>query len=607
MARLPVLALAQHPGAMRGAQAAPLRLLALVAALLPGIRAQGGAGPLRCFRVGPEGNLNCTWEPSGDPGDPIVLHLQSQKYHFNRTQRVQVPAGRSWEMVSRKALTLGDQLLVWGTQGHRPLWVPIFVDLETQVKPDAPWLFPTVDFSEDAPLEATVHWQPPRWPPLKALTCQFYYQRSTEPGWLPLEPEVQTSPLSPLELQELELASAYSVRGRCTADPEGDLWGAWSPELSFQTPPAAPQDVWIAGNPCGAPGSRAAWLVWKAPGPRVQVSYQVWFGAGEKTLVQERVPCCSCLVPPWARQARVSAEGGVPWVPATNLSLVCLDSEPQAVEVHSVPRSPRLLLSWQRGAQEPWEYVVAWTADGGAPEDISWTRLPPETCSAPLSAPVEGPVVWRLPDKPRGTPAVAWGEVTRQQLRGHLTHYTWCTRSGPRPPVCANVSSSTRMVTLPGLPPGPCKLWVTAATMAGQGPPGPSLQFYLPGNAGNWQVLTGVLCMWPLLLLCCCLGLATSGRCLHLKHKVLPRWVLEKVPDPANSHSSCLHMEVPQPHPQPQPLGDTPILEVEEMEPQPPQEPPPASVPLHSGYEKHFMPTPEELGLLGLSGSRVLA
>lgn len=41
MARLPVLALAQHPGAMRGAQAAPLRLLALVAALLPGIRAQG--------------------------------------------------------------------------------------------------------------------------------------------------------------------------------------------------------------------------------------------------------------------------------------------------------------------------------------------------------------------------------------------------------------------------------------------------------------------------------------------------------------------------------------------------------------------------------------
>lgn len=64
---------------------------------------------------------------------------------------------------------------------------------------------------------------------------------------------------------------------------------------------------------------------------------------------------------------------------------------------------------------------------------------------------------------------------------------------------------------------------------------------------------------------------------------------------------------MPQPHPQPQPLGDTPILEVEEMEPQPPQEPPPASVPLHSGYEKHFMPTPEELGLLGLSGSRVLA
>lgn len=34
------------------------------------------------------------------------------------------------------------------------------------------------------------------------------------------------------------------------------------------------------------------------------------------------------------------------------------------------------------------------------------------------------------------------------------------------------------------------------------------------------------------------------ARCLHLWHKVLPRWVWEKVPDPANSNSSQPHMEV---------------------------------------------------------------
>lgn len=47
-----------------------------------------------------------------------------------------------------------------------------------------------------------------------------------------------------------------------------------------------------------------------------------------------------------------------------------------------------------------------------------------------------------------------------------------------------------------------------------------------------------------------------------------------------------------------QPPGDLPFLEVEEMEPAAPPEPPQASCPLETGYEKHFMPTPEELGLL---------
>ncbi|XP_005381137.1 PREDICTED: interleukin-27 receptor subunit alpha isoform X2 [Chinchilla lanigera] len=630
---------APHPGAMRGAQAAPLRLLLLVGALLPTTRAQASAGPLQCFRVGPEGNLNCSWERVGDLGGPIVLHLQSQKYHRNRTQLVPVPAGQSWETVSRKVLTSGDQLLVWGTQGGHPLWAPIFVDLETRVKPDAPWLLPSVDFSEDAPLEATVQWQPPKWPPLKALTCEFHYQRCPEQGWLPLEPDLKTMPLSPVEMQELELTSAYSVRGRCRVESERDLWGEWSPALSFQTPPAAPKDVWVSGNACATPGSRAALLVWKAPGPCVQVSYQVSFWTGEKMLMQEGVPCCSWPVPALAHWARVSAEGGVPWEPSTKLSLVCLDSVPQDVVVSSVAGSPGLLVSWRRGTQEPWEYVVAWAPDGKVPEDISWTRLPPGNLSAVLPgnftrgvpyritvtavfpeglapapsawgfgeelAPVAGPALWRLPDDPLGTPAVAWGEVSRQELRGHLTHYTWCAQSASRPSVCVNVSSSTRTVTLPNLPGGPCKLWVMAATIAGQGPPGPSLQFHLPGSSLSWQVLPRVLCLCALLVLGGCLGLATPGRCLHLKHKVLPRWVLEKVPDPANSHSGRPHIEVSQP--QPPPLGDVPILEVEEMEPLPPRELPQASTPLYSGYEKHFMPTPEELGLLRPSSPQMLA
>ncbi|XP_021106106.1 interleukin-27 receptor subunit alpha isoform X3 [Heterocephalus glaber] len=658
---------------MRGPRAAslrPLSLLSLVVALLPGTRAQGSAGLLQCFRVGSQRNLNCSWEPLPDSRNPIVLHFQSRKYHSNRTQTVAVPAGQSWGTIARKKFTEADHLLVWGTQGGRPLWTPVLVDLETRVKPDTPHLLPGgVDFSEDAPLEATVQWQPPEWPS-KPLICQFYYQRCLEQGWSlswahqdgwspaqapwappwglalcslwQLEPEVKTVPLSPVEMQELELTSAYKVRGRCRVETKGDLWSEWSQALHFQTPPAAPKDVWIAGNPCMTPGSPAALLVWKAPGPCVQVSYQVWFWAGEKMQMQEEVPCCSWPIPAWARWARVSAKDGVPWVPSTNLSLFCLDSAPQNVVVSSIAGTPGLLVSWQQGTQEPWEYVVAWALDGKALEDVSWTRISLGNHSAVLLgnftrgvpyhisvtavfpeglapapsvwgfgeelAPVAGPAVWRLPDDPLGTPAVAWGELSKHQLRGHLSHYTWCARSGSRASVCVNVSSSTRKVTLPELPWGPCKLWVMAATIAGQGPPGPSLQFHLPGNTLSWGVLPRILCPWALFLLVCCLGLATSGRCLHLRHKVLPRWVLEKVPDPANSHSGHPHIEqVLQPQPQPQAPGDVPILEVEEIEPMPLIEPPQASTPVHSGYEKHFMPTLEELSLLGPPSPHVLA
>lgn len=55
----------------------------------------------------------------------------------------------------------------------------------------------------------------------------------------------------------------------------------------------------------------------------------------------------------------------------------------------------------------------------------------------------------------------------------------------------------------------------------------------------------------------------------------------------------------------PQPPKDTPILEVEEVELQPVVESPKASAPLYSGYEKHFLPTPEELGLLKPPAPRI--
>uniref|UniRef100_A0A8C5KRB3 Interleukin 27 receptor, alpha n=1 Tax=Jaculus jaculus TaxID=51337 RepID=A0A8C5KRB3_JACJA len=543
-------------------------------------------------------------------------------------QRVAVPTSQRWVTIPREQLTTDDKLLVWGTRGHRLLWLPVVVNLDTQIKPDTPQ-FSAVEVL-DEPLEAIIQWSPPKWPSHKVLVCQFQYRKSEESEWTQLEDHLRTSPLSPVEMHDLEGDSPYVVSGRCRVE-RGRVWGEWSRELSFRTPPPplGPEDVWVSGSFCETSGPWEPLLVWKAPRSRIQLTYRAWFWVGEENRTEEGIPCCKCPIPAGAERAWVSAVNTASSGPLANLSLVCLapESAPHGVVAVSTPGSPALLVNWQQGTGEPWGYVVDWVQEGDAPEKLNWTCLPLGNLSVLLTGdfkggvpyrikvtavfpgglapapsvwgfveelvPLAGPVVWRLQDNPAGTPAVAWGEVPRHQLRGHVTHYSLCTQSGARPALCKNVSSDTRTVTLPDLHRGSCELWVTASTAAGQGPPGPSLWLHLPDN--RMKILPTILPLWSLLVMGCGLSLATTGRCLHLRHKVLPRWVWEKVPDPANSHSGQPQVEEVL---SPQPVQEGPILEVEEMEPPPAPAPPQTSAPLHSGYEKHFMPTPEELGLL---------
>ncbi|XP_039322780.1 interleukin-27 receptor subunit alpha isoform X2 [Saimiri boliviensis] len=635
---------------MRGGRGAPFRpwplsklaLLPLLWVLFQRTRPQGSAGPLQCHGVGPFGDLNCSWEPLGDLGAPSKLHLQSQKYGSNKTQTVAVVAGQSWVSIPREQLTTSDKLLVWGTKTDQSLWPPVFVDLETQMKPNAPRLGPDVDFSEDDPLEATVHWTPPTWPSHKVLICQFHYRRCQEVAWTLLEPELKTVPLAPLEIQDLELAASYKVHGRCRMEKQEDfLWGEWSPVLSFQTPPSAPKDVWVSGNLCGTPGGEKPLLLWKPPEPCVQVSYNVWFWVGGRELSLEGITCCNSSIPSGAEWASVSAVNATSWEPLTKLSLVCLDSAsaPHSVAVSSIAESTELLVTWQPGPGEPQEHVVDWVGDGDPLEKLNWVRLPPGNLSALLPGnftvgipyritvttvsasglasappvwgfreeltPLVGPTLWRLQDAPPGTPAIAWGEVPRHQLRGHLTHYTLCSRSGNRPSVCMNVSCDTQSVTLPDLPWGPCELWVMASTIAGQGPPGPILRLHLPDNTLKWKVLPGLLFLWVLFLMGCGLRLATSGRCHHLRHKMLPRWIWEKVPDPANSSSGQPHMESLRPSP----LGTSPYWKWRRWSHHrrlwsPPSTPRPLPR-LTLGMRSTSCPRPRSWGFWGPSGHRL--
>ena len=73
--------------------------------------------------------------------------------------------------------SVGDALCVgWVVLEAPAQWIS-----PSSVKPNAPHLYPDVDFSEDDPLEAVVQWSPPTWPPHKVLVCRFYYRRCRMP------------------------------------------------------------------------------------------------------------------------------------------------------------------------------------------------------------------------------------------------------------------------------------------------------------------------------------------------------------------------------------------------------------------------------------------
>jgi hypothetical protein len=125
-----------------------------------------------------------------------------------------------------------------------------------------------------------------------------------------LEPELKTIPLTPVEMEDMELDTSYEVSGRCRVEEE-DLWGEWSPVLSFQTPPSgedrlttslgpappgnltsqspltcphpssslpAPKDVWVSKSCCLTSCTQEPLLLWK-----VRCEVHLHFFAGVRT------------------------------------------------------------------------------------------------------------------------------------------------------------------------------------------------------------------------------------------------------------------------------------------------------------------------------------
>ncbi|MEJ1286228.1 interleukin 27 receptor alpha [Cricetulus griseus] len=172
---------------------------------------------------------------------------------------------------------------------------------------------------------------------------------------------------------------------------------------------------------------------------------------------------------------RCRVESGYPWGEwSRDLSFqtpfLAPESAPQDVVVSSIDGGPGLLVTWRQGTMEPWEYVVDWAQDGDSLDKLSWFRLPSENLSTLLPGDFEGGVPYRL----TVTAVFPGGLAAAPSVWGFIEEL---------------VSSNTQTVTLPSLHWGSFELWVMVSTVAGQGPPGPSLWLHLPGMRWGWGYL----------------------------------------------------------------------------------------------------------------------
>nr|XP_048688057.1 interleukin-27 receptor subunit alpha isoform X3 [Caretta caretta] len=582
---------------------------------------------LECYQVGPRGGMNCTW-PSRSGSEAITtytLHYQSLKFKRNQTQSSQAPAGQSWVVIGRSNLTRNENYAVWVEAGDGTQITPrLTLTLHEIVKPDPPVLS-----LEDVTPVVTMSWTNPQWPEhfSRDLACHLRYRVSGTANWT----RVHEGDVEPnhYEFSSLEPFTAYEVQARCIPEDGKGFWSDWSPSQTFQTPEAAPLglvDVWQVASPAES-GEPSLLLLWKPLNSEaargVIRSYSLAFRTGSNGAESPlESPCCNASLPARTTHVWISANNHVGRTQPANLSL-----ERQGDFRPRVPYQVRVygLYPGGFGASAP---VRAYTQEG---------------------VPSAGPQGLQDRSISKEVSVISWEAIPLAQRNGHITHYTlYLAVPTGSPQTYQPIAATETSYNLSGLEPGTSyQLWMTGSTSAGEGNASSIHLFHTPDS--RWEaVLASLLAVGFLLFLACVLGAVLHVQLLDLCHKVLPSWCWEKIPDATHSRI-MLHEVNRDPHSYRGPLvrnldaEETPITELDIGEPAenvnqgystlPQLESPlpalphsggaddwtgskprteelvPSSptleetwgdkAPVISGYEKHFMPTPEEV--LGLA------
>ncbi|XP_059588293.1 interleukin-27 receptor subunit alpha isoform X1 [Alligator mississippiensis] len=597
--------------------------------------ANGQPVALACHRLGPRGDMNCSWAgpaPHNASG-PYHLHYRGLKLLPGASQSAPFPPRQRWVLVERSHLTQNEVYDVWveADDGTNVTWT-LRLDLDAIVKPPPPRLS-LVNMSSGVAVTWETEGSLPATPP---PACELRYRLCGASNWTSV-PEDDLEP-SGHEFLGLEPFTAYEAQARC-----GPPWSDWGAPLYFTTPEAAPEglvDVWRVLNDT-EPG-RPCLLLWKELDPKLARGVVTSYNVAIPPAPDQAVPCCHARLPCTAPNASISASTHRGRTKPAILSLERTDlPPPQKVQAEAVSGGG-LAVSWVAPGVEPRELLVEWAEEMGDPRTLpNWTRCPLEHNHILLPGKFQPEVPYQVRMYalyPRGFGAapsirvyvqegvpsagpeglhaqsvsptasvISWHEIPLRYCHGKLVNYTLYLESATGSlNTNQSVNASERSYWLSGLQPDTAYyLRMSGSTNVGEGPTSAVYVFHTPSS--HWQTILGALFGLGLFfLLACIAGIIFRAQLLTLCHKVLPRWCWEKIPDPV--HSLVLLQEVPKDTgslvfslaPKEPPITHIAIEAPASPNIKTPPSPGPSSSPgdpppILSGYEKHFMPTPEEV------------
>ncbi|XP_051898236.1 interleukin-12 receptor subunit beta-2-like isoform X2 [Pristis pectinata] len=460
---------------------------------------------LFCFRLNKDSEVKCTWSPS-------INTLNTTEYFFHleegSNELFQVPTNLTLVTLERKILSAGKCYIARVKANNTELSSLEFF-IEDIVKPNPPANVSAKPAPDD-PTIIMIEWtKPTNLDSSVNFQFELQYRMAGQKNWTEVShDEIEVQAISYC-LEDLQPFTQYEFRVRCRRDGETNrkLWSNWSAVIRAKTLEASPDavlDVWFMRRGLGS-----ITLLWKpleqhqARGIIRRYSVSEW-DAEEMSKVTN-ITCCNISLSETTRHVTATAYNSVGATEPAKLNLV------EGVLQPRIPYKISVYTRYQNGLGGPVSKIV-YTEEG---------------------VPLTGPQV-SIYNISQVSATLLWEDVSLSLRQGVILYYTLYYVKNPQEDTrqkVINISSALHNFMLLNLEPeSTYNIWMTASTNRGEGKSGPQLKLKTQAShiaIGKRIVL--VLFILAAIVLCIFFG----KRCFYQRCSFLiPQWCCQRIPDP---------------------------------------------------------------------------